>query len=137
YALQIGELRGNCNRYATIFRDLVGDLRELNAPLAGRLDVSLEIHNNGWCSRAFDSLQPLAFPNRPAVVLESSSNSETRSLFPKYVGARCERLRGSTSRIFPFPVLAFPPALSVMYPIGFDSNCKDRKSTRLNSSHVS
>src|SRR6266516_2637486 len=69
-------------------------------------------------------LNPQRSCDRSAVFPESSSNSETRSLFPKYVGTRCERLRGSTSRIFSFPVLAFPAALSVMYPIGFDSNCK-------------
>src|SRR5712692_2595122 len=123
YALQIGELWHNCDRHSTIFRNLVGDLRKLNAPLAGSFDVRLEIHNNGRCSRPFDSAQASRSCKGP-VVPESSSNPETRSLFPKYVGTRCERLLGSTSKILPFPVLAFPPARSVMYPIGFDSNCK-------------
>src|SRR6267143_5124631 len=124
HALQIGELWRNSDGHSTIFRNLVGDLRKLNSPLAGGFDVRLEIHNNGERSRPFDSAQPWRSWDSPAAIPESSSNPETRSLFPKYVGTRCERLRGSTSKILPFPVLAFPPARSVMYPIGLDSNCK-------------
>src|SRR5208282_5798818 len=52
---------------------------------------------------------------------KESSNSVTRSEFPRYVGILWARFVGSTSRILPEPVLAFPPAFSVMKASGLAS----------------
>src|SRR2546425_11543150 len=61
HTLQIGELWRNSDDHSTIFRDLVGDLRKLNSPLACGFNVRLEIHNDGRRSRPFDSTQSSTF----------------------------------------------------------------------------